>query len=103
MHIIYCLQLIEEIVPLNSWDEKIDHFVKTSPVLRKSADYYNALGSSMVARVKAISSYKWNHKNNVKARTILVRPAAVPIEVDEDYGLSKVGTFYKSKVHPILL
>ncbi|GFG35347.1 hypothetical protein Cfor_10100 [Coptotermes formosanus] len=82
-------KLIEEIVPLNSWDEKIDHFVKTSPVLRKSADYYNALGSSMVARVKAISSYKWNHKNNVKARTILVRPAAVPIEVDEDYGLSK--------------
>ncbi|GFG40272.1 hypothetical protein Cfor_04509, partial [Coptotermes formosanus] len=81
--------MIEEIVPVNSWEEKIDHFVNTSPVLRKSADYYKALGASMLARLKAISSYKWNHKNNVKARTILVRPAAVPIEVDEDYGLSK--------------
>jgi hypothetical protein len=99
----YCLQLIEEIAPLNSWDDKIDHFVKTSPVLRKSADYYKALGTSMLARLKAISSYKWNRKNNVKACTILVRPAVVPIEVDEDYGLSKVGMYYQSKVHPILL
>jgi hypothetical protein len=103
MHILYCLQLIEEIVPVNSWEEKIDHFVNTSPVLRKHADYYKALGASMVARVKAISSYKWNHKNNVKARTILVRCDVVPIKADDDYGLSKVGMFYQSKVHPLLL
>ena len=97
MHILYNSQLIQELMPLKSLDQKLDHFVNTSPVLRKNAEHYKAFGVSMMARLKAISSYKWNHKNNIKSHTILLRPNGVNLKADEDYGLSKVGMFYQEQ------
>jgi hypothetical protein len=48
------LQLKEEITPLKSWDQKSDHLINMSPLLRESAEHYKAFGVSLMARIKAI-------------------------------------------------
>jgi len=90
----YNLQLIQEIKLLKSWDQKVDHFVNMSPLLRKSAKHYKAFGVSLMARVKAVSGYEWKYKNSIKSHTILLRPDGVHVKTDTDYGLSKVGVLY---------
>jgi len=93
----YNSQLIQEITPLKSWDQKIDDFVNMSPLLRKSAEHYKAFGVSMMARLKAVSGSEWNYKNSIKSHTILLRTDGVHLNIDNDYGLSKVGVLYKEK------
>jgi hypothetical protein len=90
----YNSQLIQEIMPLKSWDKKVDHFVNTSPLLRKDAEHYKAFGVSLMARLKAISDSEWKYKNSIKSHTILLRPDGVLLNTDEDYGLSKVGVLF---------
>ena len=93
-------QLIQEITPLKSWDQKVDHFVKISPLLRKSAEHYKAFGVSLMARVKAISGYEWKYKNSITSHTILLRPDGVHLNTDKDYGLSKVSVLYQEQGTP---
>jgi len=99
----YNSQLMQEITPLKSWDQKADHFVNMFPMLRKSADHYKTFGVSLMARLKAVSGSDWKYKNSIKSHTILLRPDGINLKTNKDYGLSKVGVFIKSKVHPILL
>jgi len=91
---------MQEITPLKSWDQKVDHFVSMSPLLRKSAEHYKAFGVSLMARIKAISCTQWNYKNIIKSQTILLRPDAVHLNTDKDYGLSKVGVLYQEQDLP---
>jgi len=93
-------QLIQEITPLKSWDQKIDHFVKISPLLRKSAEHYKAFALSLMARIKAVSGYEWKNKNSIKSHTILLRPNVVHLNTDKDYGLSKVSVLYQKQGTP---
>jgi hypothetical protein len=64
-----------------------------SPLLRKSAEHYKAFGVSMWARIKA----EWNYKKSIKSHTILLRPDGVHLNIDKDYGLSKVGVLYQEQ------
>ena len=91
---------MQEITPLKSWDQKVDHFVNMSPLLRKSAEHYKAFGVSLMARIKAISCSQWNYKNSIKSQTILLRPDGVLLNTDKDYGLSKVGVLYQEQDLP---
>ena len=93
----YNSQLIQEITPLKSWDQKADHFVNMSPLLRKSAEHYKAFGVSVMARLKAVSGSEWKYKNSIKSHTILLRPDGVHLNTDKDYGLSKVGVLYQEQ------
>jgi hypothetical protein len=91
----YNSQLNQEITLLKSWDQRADHFVKMSPLLRGSAEHYKAFGVSLLARLKAVSASEWNYKNSIKSHTILLRSNGVPVNIlDEDYGLSKVGVLF---------
>jgi hypothetical protein len=96
----YNSQLIQEITPLKSWDQKADHFVNMSPLLKKSAEHYKAFGVSVLARLKAVSGYEWKYKNSIKSHTILLRPNGVHLNTDKDYGLSKVGVLYQEQGRP---
>jgi hypothetical protein len=82
--------LVQEVTPLKTWDEKLDYFVSTLPALRNSAQHYKAVCASVLDRIKAISDYDWNHKKTVKSQTTLLRPVAMAIKAQTDYGLSKV-------------
>ena len=93
----YNSQLIQEITPLKSWDQKLDHLVNMSPLMRKSAEHYKAFGVSAMARLKAISGFEWNHKNSIKSHTILLRLDGVHLNTNKDYGLSKVRVFYQEQ------
>jgi hypothetical protein len=94
---IYNSQLIQEITPLKSWDQKVDHLVNMSPLLRKSAEHYKAFVVSLMARLKAVSGSEWKCKNSIKSHTILLRPDGVHLTTDKDYGLSKVGVLYEEQ------
>jgi len=96
----YNSQLIQEITPLKSWDQKVDHFVNMSPLLRKSAEHYKAFGVSLMARLKAISGFEWKYENSIKSHTILLRPDGVHLNTNKDYGLSKVGVLYQEQGTP---
>jgi len=96
----YNSQLIQDITPLKSWDQKVDHFVNMSPLLRKSAEHYKAFFVSLMARIKAVSGYEWKYKNNIKSHTILLRPDGVHLNTDKDYGLSKVSVLYQEQGTP---
>ena len=96
----YNSQVIQEITPLNGWDQKIDHFVNMSPLLRKSAEHYKAFGLSLMARLKAILGYEWKYKKSIKSQTVLLRPDGVHLNADKDYGLSKVGVRYQEQGTP---
>jgi hypothetical protein len=91
----YNSQLIQEITPMKSWDQKADHFVNMSPVLRESAEHYKAFGVSLIARIKAVLGYEWKYKDSIKSHTVLLRADRVHLNIDEDYGVSKVGVFIK--------
>ena len=96
----YNSQLIQEITPLKTWDQKLDHFINMSPLLRKSAKQYKAFGVSMMARLMAISGFEWNYKKIIKSHTILLRSDEVHLNIDKDYGLSKVGMLYQKQCTP---
>jgi len=68
-----------------------------SSLLRKSAEHYKAFGVSLMARVEAISEFEWNYKNSIKSHTILLRPYGEHLDMDKDYGLSKVGVLYQEQ------
>jgi hypothetical protein len=70
------------------------------PLLRKSAEHYKAFVVSLVARLKATSGSEWKCKNIIKSHTILLRPTEVHLNVDKDYGLSKVGVLYQVQGSP---
>jgi hypothetical protein len=93
-------QLKQEITPLKSWDQKVDHLVNISPLLRKSAEHYKAFGFSLMARIKAVLDSKWKCENSIKSHTILLRPNEVHLNTDKDYGLSKVGMLYQEQGTP---
>jgi len=99
----YNSQLTQEITPLKSWDEKLDHFVSMSPFLRKSAELYKVFGVTMMACIEAISEFEWNYKNSIKSHTILLRPYGVHLDTDKDYGLSKVGVLYQEQGTPYFI
>jgi hypothetical protein len=94
----YNSQLKQEITPLKSWDQKLDHFVNTSPLLRESAEPYKAFGVSLMALIKAILDSEWKYKNSIKSHTVLLKADRVPLKTDKDYGLSKVGVLYQVQV-----
>jgi len=96
----YNSQLIQEITPLKSWDQKVDHFVNMSPLLRKSTEHYKASGVSLMARLKAISGFEWKYENSIKSHTILLRPDGVHLNTNKDYGLSKVGVLFQEQGTP---
>jgi len=96
----YNSQLIQEITPLKGWDQKVDHFVNMSPLLRKSAEHYKAFGVSLMARLKAVSGSEWKYQNRIKSHTVLLRPDGVHLNTDKDYGLSKVGVLYQEQDTP---
>ena len=96
----YNSQLIQEITPLKSWDQKVDHLVNMSPLLRKSAEHYKAFVVSLMARLKAVSGSEWNFKNSIKSHTILLRSDGLHLNTNKDYGLSKVGVFYQEQGTP---
>jgi hypothetical protein len=96
----YNLQLIQEITPLKSWDQKLGHFINMFPLLRKSAEHYRAFVVSLMARINAISFYEWKYKNSIKSHTVLLRSDGVHYNTDKDYGLSKVGVFYEEQGTP---
>jgi hypothetical protein len=97
----YNPQLNQEITHLKSWDQKVDHFVSMSPLLRENAEHYKAFGVSLMARIKAISGSEWKYHNSIKSHTILLRSNGVPMNIlDEDYGLSKVGVLYQEQATP---
>jgi hypothetical protein len=96
----YNSQLEQEITLLKSWDQKADHFVNMSPLLRGSAEHYRAFGDSMMARIEAISDSEWNYKNSIKSHTVLLRSNEVYMHKDKDYGLSKVGVFLQGQGKP---
>ena len=100
---IYNSQLIQEITHLKSWDQKLDHFVSMSPLLRKSAEHYKAFGVSLMARVEAMSEFEWNYKNSIKSHIILLRPYGEHLDMDKDYGLSKVGVLYQEQGTPYFI
>jgi hypothetical protein len=83
--------LVQEITHLKSWDEKLDHFISKFPALRSNAQHYKAVCVSVLDRIKAISGYKWDPKKTVKSQTTFLRPVAMAIKAEEDYGLSKVS------------
>jgi hypothetical protein len=87
-------QLKQEITPLKSWDQKADHFVNMSPLLRESAEHYKAFSVSLMARLMAVLGFEWNYKNSIKSHTVLLRADGLPLNIDEDYCLSKVGVLY---------
>ena len=93
----YNSQLIQEITPLKSWDQKLDHLINMSPFLRKSAEHYKAYGVSLMARIGAMSEFEWDYKNSIKSHTILLRPYGEHLDIDKDYGLSKVGVLYQER------
>jgi len=99
----YNSQLIKDITPLKSWDQKVDHFVNMSPLLRTSAEHYKAFGVSLMARFKAISGSEWKYKKSIKSHTILLRPDGVHLNTDKDYGLSKVGVLYQEQGTPYFI
>jgi len=99
----YNSQLIQEITPLKSWDQKVDRFVNMSPLLRKSAEHYKAYGVSLMARLKAVSGFEWKYENSIKSHTILLRPDGVHLNTNKDYGLSKVGVLYQEQGTPHLI
>jgi hypothetical protein len=72
-------------------------------LLRKSAEHYKAFGFSLMARLKAISSYEWKYQNRIKSHTVLLRPDAVHLNTDKDYGLSKVGVLYQEQDTPYFI
>jgi hypothetical protein len=90
----YNSQLKQEITPLKGWDQKADHFVNMSALLRESAEHYRAFGVSLMARIKAVSSSEWTYQARIKSHTILLRPDELNLDTDKDYGLSKVGVLY---------
>jgi hypothetical protein len=96
-------QLNQEITPLKSWDQKVDHFVNMSPLLRESAEHYKAFGVSLMTRVKAILGFEWKYQNSIKSHTILLRSNGVHPNTDKDYGLSKVGVLYQQQSKPHFL
>jgi predicted GNAT family N-acyltransferase len=90
----YNSQLIQEITHLKSWDQKVDHYLNMSPLLREGAEHYKAFGVSTMSRLEAISDFEWKSKNSIKSHTILLRANGVRLNTDKDYGLSKVGVLY---------
>jgi hypothetical protein len=96
----YNSQLKQEITPLKSWDQKLDHFVNISPLLKETAEHYTAIGVSLIARIKVILASEWKHKNSIKSRTVLLRADRVHLNTDKDYGLSKVGLLYQEQGVP---
>jgi hypothetical protein len=93
-------QLKQEITPLKSWDQKVDHFVNMSPLLRESAEHYKDFGVSLMARIKAVLDSEWKYKNSIKSHTVLLRADGVHLNTDMDYGLSKVGVLYLVQCSP---
>ena len=93
----YNSQLIQEITHLRSWDQKVDRFLNMSPLLREGAEHYIAFGVSVISRLEAISDFEWNNKKSIKSHTILLRADGVHLNIDKDYGLSKVGVFHQEQ------
>jgi len=96
----YNSQLIQEITTLKSWDQKVDHFLNMSPLLREGAEHYKAFGISVMSRLEAISDFEWNYKKSIKSHTILLRADGVHLNIDKDYGLSKVSVLYQEQGTP---
>jgi hypothetical protein len=91
MPVMYIFRVLQDVMLLKSWDEKLDHFISTLPVSEDKAQHYKALGVSIFVDLKAIASYEWNSKKTVKCQTTLLRPSAAALKAQEDYGLSEVG------------
>jgi hypothetical protein len=83
-------QLVEKVTPLKSWDERLEHFIGMLPNTNHSMKHLKAVGAATYTRLKAISSYKWEHKKTIKSHVTLLRPTIMALQTKEDYGLSQV-------------
>jgi hypothetical protein len=86
----YNQQLVEDLTPLKSWDERLEHFIRMFPNTNHSMKHLKAVGTASYTRLKAISSYKWGHKTTIKSHITLLRPTIMALQTQEDYGLSQV-------------
>lgn len=82
-------QLVEKVTPLKSWDERLEHFIGMLPNTNHSMKHLKAVGAATYTRLKAISSYKWEHKKTIKSHVTLLRPTIMALQTKEDYGLSQ--------------
>jgi hypothetical protein len=76
---------------MKSWEEKLDHVISKLPVLTLDKEYYKTVCTSTFARIKNIPGYKWNSMKTIKSHTTLLKASAAVLNVEEDYGLSKVS------------
>jgi hypothetical protein len=95
--------LVQELTPLKSLDEKLDHFISKLPVLKNSAQHFKAVGVSFLSRLKVISSFEWDPKKTVKSRITLLRPGTIALKTEEGYGLLKVGVLYCKQGVPYVI
>jgi hypothetical protein len=82
--------LVEEIKPLKSWDERLEHFIMRLPKTDHSVQHLKAVGTASYMRLKAMANYKWGHTTTIKSHTTLLRSTIMALKTEEDYGLSKV-------------
>lgn len=90
-------KLFQEMMPMETWDEKADHVFTSLPVLKDRAQHYIAVAKMIMYRLKAAAVYEWNPSKRIKSHTILLRPTSAVLEAEEDYGLSKLCE--KAEVH----
>jgi hypothetical protein len=86
--------LIEKIVPMKSWEEKLDHVISMLVMLIGDKEYYRTVSASIFARVRNLARYEWNPTKTLKSPTTLLKPSAAVLKAEEDYGLSKVSISY---------
>jgi hypothetical protein len=68
----------------------MEYFARMLPKTEHSIQHIKAVGAAMYVRLKAIPSYKWDHKTTIKSHTTLLRPSIMTLKTEKDYGLSKV-------------
>ncbi|KAJ9600111.1 hypothetical protein L9F63_009587 [Diploptera punctata] len=83
-------KLAEQLSHLKTYREKLDHFLTLIPPTDYSLDHLRNIGMSSYIRLKALGKYDWTHEEKIKSKTTLIRPTAVSLVGDKDYGLSKI-------------
>lgn len=83
-------KLVKEITPLETYKEKLDHFLTFTPPTNYSLEHIKNIGMSSYTRLKALGKYEWSHKETIKSKIVLLRPATISLIGDKDYGLSKI-------------
>lgn len=93
--------LLPELAECDTWDNKVEVFLKHVPdTVKHSKQYQRALATVVYGRLQAILKYDSSDYKKLKSAIILLRPKDLPagIVMDENYGLDKF-TEIPIKVH----